>query len=416
MESLTYGHNKLKDSIDISKIFKDEYSNLVAVLCHYYHIRDIQSAEDIVSDAFVIAMKTWSIKGIPDSPKAWLRKTAKNIIIDKHRRNKTFEEKVVPEINLHGDRITEIEITEKIIEDSQLRMIFHVCDPRLKNDAQLCLSLRILCGFSIPEISIALLSNKESINKKLYRAKKTLKTGEEFIKTLSQEDYLSRLDNVLRVIYLIFNEGYYSSVNEKNIRHEICWEAMHLCMVLINQDYIPKAKMHALMALMCFHASRLKARISENKINELYQYQNRDEWNIELIKKGEAFLNLSAQGQEISKYHLEAAIAYWHTTEDQSKWEKILQLYNKLLTIEYSPIIAMNRTYVLAQANSVNEAIKEAQKLPLKGNHYYYCLLAELYMLKGDTIKQKTYLNKALEKATKLNEKILIQEKLKKAI
>jgi len=406
-------NKKVEHSLDIAKIFKDEYSNLVAVLCHYYNVQDIQQAEDIVSDTFVKAMKTWSHKGIPDSPKAWLRKSAKNILIDQHRRVKTFE-KIVPKLTLEKSETSETEISDQIIEDSQLRMIFHVCDPQLKKDAQLCLSLRILCGFSIEEIAKALLSNKEAINKKLYRAKKTLREEDNFEFTLDQESYLSRLDIVLRVIYLIFNEGYYSSVSEENIKHEICYEAMHLCKFLENQSKFPKSKIQALMALMCFHSSRLNARTNDSKVSRLYHEQDKSQWNKQLILKGEEYLNRSAIGDVVSKYHLEAAIAYWHTTEDNTKWNNILQLYNKLLTIEYSPIIAMNRTYVLAKANSVKEAIGEALKLDLSGNHYYYCLLAELYRMNNDLPKEKSFLDKALLFAVKENEKELILSKLKK--
>ncbi len=405
----------MESTLDISKIFKDEYSNLVAVLCHYYNVEDIQLAEDIISDAFIKAMKTWSHKGIPDSPKAWLRATAKNILIDRQRRKKTYRDKVAPKLDQEPAQISPSEITDKIIEDSQLRMIFHVCDPILNNDAQLCLSLRILCGFNIEEIAKALLSNKSAINKKLYRAKQTLKTESDFQSDLSEKEYISRLDNVLRVIYLIFNEGYYSSVNEENIRHDICYEAMHLCKFLENQSFFPKSKIYALLALMCFHASRLQARSSETKIDQLYRNQDRAKWNKPLIRKGEELLNKSANGNQVSKYHLEAAIAYWHTTSDDSKWSNILKLYNNLLLIEYSPIIAMNRTYALAMANSINEAIAEALKLDLKLNQYYYCLLAELYKLNGNNPKEKIYLNKALKIATKSNEKILIQEKLEEA-
>lgn len=167
------------DNKQLSEIFKAEYSNLVAVLCHYYGLNDIQLAEDIVSETFVSAMKTWSHNGIPKAPKAWLRKVAQNKLTDHYRRNKTYQENVIPQIDLQTeaqyDRNDSINITDEIIEDSQLRMIFVVCDPELNKAAQLGIALRILCGFNIEEIAKALFSNKEAINKKLYRAKKSFK-------------------------------------------------------------------------------------------------------------------------------------------------------------------------------------------------------------------------------------------------
>ena len=405
----------MNHSDNIAQIFKDEYSNLVAVLYHFYRIADIQLAEDLVSETFVKAMKTWSHKGIPESPKAWLRKTAKNLIIDQSRRQKNFDQKISPELRHENRESIDIELNDKIIEDSQLKMIFVVCDPKLSNEAQLCLALRILCGFSIDEIARALLSNKETVNKKLYRAKKALRLENGLTSHLDDTEYVIRLDSVLRVIYLIFNEGYYSSSNEKNIRQEFCWEAMYLCKFLESKSHFSKSKICALLALMCFHASRFHARISETDRIQLYDEQDRSKWDIELIQKGEEYLKKSATGNIVSKYHLEAAIAYWHTSDHKGKWNSILQLYNKLLTIEYSPVIAMNRTYALAKANSVEEAIESVLKLDLKNDHYYYCLVAELYNMKSDKKMEIYYLQKALEIIENPNERALIVGKLEKA-
>ena len=398
---------------DIARIFKEEYSNLVAVLCHFYNIDDIQLAEDLVSETFLKAMKTWSHKGIPDSPKAWLRKSAKNLFIDQFRRQKKFDQDISPQLKFENKKRMDVTLSDEIIEDSQLKMIFVVCDPKLNKEAQLCLALRILSGFSIDEIAKALLSNKEAVNKKLYRAKKNLRLESGLTANLSEGEYAIRLDNVLRVIYLIFNEGYYSSVNEENIRQEVCWEAMYLCKFLESKSLFSKSKICALLALMCFHASRFNARTTDPDLIQLYDEQDRSKWDVRLIQKGEEYLNKSATGNIVSKYHLEAAIAYWHTTDQEAKWDNILQLYNKLLTIEYSPVIAMNRTYALARANSVKEAIGSALKLGLKNNHYYYCLLAELYRMSNDKTKEGFYLEKALKIVENPNEKALIKAKAK---
>jgi len=400
------------DNSKLSDIFKTEYSNLVAVLCHYYGVKDIQLAQDIVSDTFVKAMKNWAHKGIPDNPKAWLRKVAQNQLNDHHRKQKTFYEKVTPQISSSDLEEETSEITEEMINDSQLRMIFVVCNPEVNREAQLSLALRILCGFSIEEIAKALLSNKETINKKLYRAKKSIKDKNELQISLTREDYIQRLDNVLRVIYLLFNEGYYSSVKENNIREDVCWEAMRLLVFLTTKDQLPKDQIYALLALMCFHVSRLEARQSGEKGDLLYHEQDETKWNTELIKRGEKYLNLSIGGDTISKYHLEASIAYWHTVKSGEKWERILQLYNRLLTIEYSPVIAMNRTYALARANSVKQAITEALKLDLKNNHHYYCLVAELYRMEKNFQKEIKYLDLALQYSKKKYEHEMIKTKI----
>jgi RNA polymerase sigma factor (sigma-70 family) len=400
----------------LSEIFKSEYSNLIAVLSNFYGVSDLQLAEDIVADTFVKALKSWSHNGIPEYPKAWLRKVAQNLLIEHYRRKKIYDEKITPELGSGTEQVTRIEITEKIIEDSQLHMIFVLCDPELRNDAQLCIALRILCGFNIEEIAKALLSNKEAINKKLYRAKQVIKERKRLETNLTPEEYTKRLDNVLRVIYLLFNEGYYSSAQEENIRYDICWEAMRLSIFLSEHTLFPRQKVFALIALMCFHASRLEARTSGENGDLLYDEQDRNLWNQDLITKGKQYLKRAAIGNVLSKYHLEATIAFWHTHEADGKWERILQLYNKLLTIEYSPVIAMNRTYALAKANSVVEAITEAHKLDLKDNYHYLCLLAELYRMNGAIDQEIRYLNQALPMARKENEKQLIQRKLERAL
>ena len=310
-------------SLEISSIFKAEYSNIVAVLCHYYGVADIQLAEDIVSDTFLTAMKNWSHNDIPDNPRAWLRKVAQNKLTDYYRRQDNYHNRVVPEYRDQREESSSIEITEEVIADSQLRMIFVVCDPTIKIESQICLALRILCGFSIVEIAKALLSNKESVNKKLFRAKKLIREKDQLSVDLGEGAHIDRLDNVLRVIYLMFNEGYYSSCKEETIREEICWEAMRLCVFLSQQDFLPKPRIHALLALMCFHASRIYARTTEDYSSILFTEQDRSKWDVGLIKKGECYLNLAATGTTVSKYHIEAAIAYWHTTDVSGKWNNI---------------------------------------------------------------------------------------------
>lgn len=401
---------------ELSEIFKSEYSNLIAVFSNYYGISDFQLAEDIVSETFVKAMKAWSHQGIPQYPRAWLRKVAQNLYYEDLRRKKTFEDKISKQVLDDHETSDHLEITEELIEDSQLRMIFLLCHPELNRESQLCIALRILCGFSTEEIAKALLSNKEVVNKKLYRAKKTLRHSLSMDRALTVADFEERLDNVLRVIYLLFNEGYYSSTVEENIRHDLCWEAMRLGIFLSKQQHFQVSHVHALVALMCFHASRLNARLSGERANLLYYEQDKAQWDQALIKKGLQYLQRSSQGQIVSKYHLEASIAFWHTQEQDGKWDQILMLYNKLLTIEYSPLIAMNRSFALAKADSPIKAIEAACKLELKHNAHYFCLMAELYRMNDNTDQEIMNLNQALKLVKKENEKALIRRKLEKAL
>jgi len=189
-----------------------------------------------------------------------------------------------------------------------------------------------------------------------------------------------RLSTVLTTIYLLFNEGYYSVSHNTTLRKDLCLEAMRLCMMLIENPETDTPPANALISLMCFHASRFDARFDSNGSMVLYDEQDTSLWNSDLIRKGMYFLHRAQRGNVISKYHLEAAIAYWHTqkVDTNEKWESILQLYDQLLEIEYSPMAALNRTYALAKARGKEFAIREAEKLNLTDNHLYYALLGEL--------------------------------------
>ena len=197
------------------------------------------------------------------------------------------------------------------------------------------------------------------------------------------------------------------------LRKDLCLEAMRLCYMLVENKITNKPEVNALLSLMCFHASRFDARIDENGALVLYEDQDTSLWNVDLISKGGYFLNCSATGDSISKYHLEANIAYWNTRKENTreKWENILQFYNSLLQIEYSPIAALNRTNALSKANGKEEAIIEAEKLQLTDNHFYFTLLGELYT-NIDNKKAKQHFLKALSMAKTQVDQQAIQKKI----
>lgn len=370
-----------KDDL-IPQLFKTEYRKIISVLCKLFGIVHIEIAEDITTDTFLLASETWGLKGIPENPTAWLYIVAKNKTKDYFKRHKTFSEKIVPDFKYNQKQSEEIEVdlSVKNITDSQLQMIFAICNSIIPTEAQIGLALRILCGFGIDEIAEAFLTNKETINKRLFRAKEKLRRENVKIELPNENEINKRLETVLTTLYLLFNEGYHSSTQQSHLRKELCLEAMRLNYFLIENETTNKPIVNALMALMCFHSSRFEARTNQMGEPILYEEQNKSLWNEELIEKGNFFLIESAKGQEISKYHLEASIAYWHSTkiENSGKWENILQLYNQLLQIEYSPITALNRTYAISKVFGKEKAIQEALKLDLKENHFYHSLLGNL--------------------------------------
>jgi RNA polymerase sigma-70 factor (ECF subfamily) len=380
-----------------------------------FGIVHIEIAEDITNDTFLLASETWGLKGIPENPTAWLYTVAKNKTKDYLKRHKTFSEKIVPDFTLNQNQSEEFEVdlSPKNITDSQLQMIFAICNPIIPAEAQIGLALRILCGFGIDEIAEAFLTNKETINKRLFRAKEKLRIENIKIELPSENDIHARLETVLTTLYLLFNEGYHSSTHTTHLRKELCLEAMRLNYFLIENKTTNKPIVNALMSLMCFHASRFEART--NHIGEpiLYDQQDKNLWNEELIAKGNFYLIQSAQGNELSKYHLEANIAYWHSSkmENPKKWDNILQAYNQLLFIEYSPITALNRTYALAQVKGKQTAIIEAEKLHLTDNHFYFSLLGYLHT-DIDNAKAISYFEMAQQKAKTDHDKSLLNKKL----
>ncbi|WP_426667485.1 RNA polymerase sigma factor [Mucilaginibacter sp. McL0603] len=367
----------------IPHLYRTEFRKITSVLAKTFGMEHTEVAEDLVSDTFLLAAETWGLKGIPQNPVAWLYTVAKNKAKDLLKRDAIFSQKVSPHIQYTTDEKHEIEIdlSVKNIEDSQLQMMFAICYPGISSEAQIGLSLRILCGFSIDEIADAFLTNKETINKRLYRAKEKLKEDKVKIELPSDTEIDKRIENVLTTLYLLFNEGYYSSSSNSVLRKDFCLEAMRLTHMLTENENTNKPYVSALLALMCFHASRFEARIDSNDELILYEDQDTSLWNQELILRGEYYLNKAATGNYLSKYHLEAAIAYWHTVtgKDADKWPRILSLYNQLLITEYSPIAALNRTYALAKVYGNEEAIVEAEKLELGNNNLYHTLLGELY-------------------------------------
>jgi len=399
----------------IPHLFRTEYRKIVSVLCKRFGFAEIEVAEDITSETFITAAQTWGIKGIPPNPVAWLYNVAKNKAKNHLHRESLFDNKIAAEVrsNSAEEYELEIDLSPQNISDSQLQMMFAICHPSIAPEAQVGLSLRILCGFGIDEIAEAFLSNKETINKRLFRAKEKLREANIKIELPTVAEIDERLDAVLTTIYLLFNEGYYSVNKNQTIRKDLCLEAMRLCYMLIENKKTNKSHVNALMALMCFHTSRFDARIDINGEHILYEEQDTSLWNADLISKGGYFLNCAAIGDRLSKYHLEATIAFWSTqqADTKEKWENVLQLYNLLLQIEYSPVAALNRTFALSKANGKNEAIIVAEKLNLVDNQFYFTLLGELYT--GiDNGKARVNFEKALSIAKNQPDKQSIQKKI----
>jgi RNA polymerase sigma-70 factor (ECF subfamily) len=407
----------------LKQLFQKEFSRMVAVISKGFGLQHIEIAEDIVSETFLTATETWALKGMPENPTAWLYAVANQKVLYHFRRNKIFEEKVMPEVKgqEQSSESLALDFSQQNIKDSQLQMLFAICNPAIASEAQMGLALRILFGFGIDEIAEAFLSSKETINKRLFRAKEKLRTEKIKLEFPQESEIVNRLNNVLHVIYLLFSEGYYSKTQNQIFQKDLCLEAMRLGIMLTEYESTNRPKTSALIALMCFHASRFNARQTSENDFILYENQNEELWDKALINQGIHFLSLSAQGNEISSYHLESRIAYWHCIKEdtQEKWSDILKLYDQLLLVNYSPSVALNRTYALYKANAnlpdrqgQKIALQEAEQLGLESNHCYFVLLGELYT-NIDNKKAISNFQKAYSMTKLQTERQCIHQKMK---
>ena len=397
---------------------------MVSVLSRIFGMHNLEMAEDVVQEAFIKAMQEWAFRGIPDNPSGWLMRVARNQAIDVIRRQKHTTE-FSPDISplLKSEyTIGTIEqfFLDSEIEDSQLRMIFACCHPDLEPEVQIAFTLKNISGLSTAEIAKALLSTDEAIQKRLYRAKNLIKEKNIQLDIPAGNQLSARLETVLSIIYLIFNEGYNSSQEDMLIRNELCVEAMRLAYILSNHPLGRSPSTFALLALMCFHSSRFASRVDEKGEIILLSEQNREGWDKELIQLGFNFLNQSAAGDHLSPYHIEAAIAAEHChaeTIEATNWETLLQLYNLLLQHKDTPIVRLNRAVITNKINGPLAAIEEILQIKnleklLKTNYIFSAVLGELYMQLHNTEKAKGYLSLAQKLTSSNLEKSLIQSKI----
>jgi RNA polymerase sigma-70 factor (ECF subfamily) len=362
---------------------------MVAALTRIFGFHNLALAEDVVQEAFCRATEVWAFRGVPENPSAWLMATAKNRALDVLRRERTART-YAPELGhlLESEwtraRVIEEAFAPNAIKDDLLRMMFSCCHPQLAEEAQVALILHILCGFSVDEIASALVSSHAAIEKRITRGKKTLAKSKKLFDVTAPAEFSSRLPSVHTALYLLFNEGYHGANPEFAVRSDLCREAMRLTAVLLEHPPCATPRTFALAALMCLHAARLPARIdASGNLSSLFD-QDRSTWDQQLIAEGISFLDRSATGSELSEYHLEAAIASVHATAggiDDTDWAKIVSLYDSLMTLRPSPVVALNRAIATAQRDGPDRGIEEIQAITdrdrLKSYPFYWAALGE---------------------------------------
>ncbi len=405
----------------VDHLFRHESGKMVAVLTRVFGFANIEQAEDIVQDTLIRALETWRFGKIPDNPQAWLYRTAKNKAIDLIRRQKVkhkIESELAPLLKSEYTLVPSMNemFRENEIKDSQLRMMFACCHPAIALESQLTLMLKTLCGLSSKEIGNAFLSSEDTIQKRLYRTKEKIKEERISLEYPGADSMPVRLDTVLKALYLLFNEGYNSSHPEKLIRDDLCEEAIRLTLLLTENPKTNLPQTNALLALMCFQASRFGARLDDKGFMVLLKDQDRTHWNKFLIQRGNEYLNSAAEGDMIHEYHFEAAIASLHANAksyEETNWSLILQLYNSLSSRTQNPMVAINRCIVLGEVEGYEKAISELEKIKgFNNNCYYNASLGEMYLKAGNKNEAISYFQKALELTSSNAEIELIRRKI----
>jgi RNA polymerase sigma-70 factor (ECF subfamily) len=405
-------------------LFRREAGRIVSALTRIFGVHNLALAEDVVQDAFCRALEVWRMRGVPDNPSAWLMTTARNRALDILRRQRTANT-FAPELG----RLLESEWTlapavdevlaADAIQDSMLRMMFSCCHPRLSEAAQVGLILNILCGFGVDEIASAFTTGYAAVEKRIGRAKKVLAESKRLFNTAVPADFSDRLPAVHRALYLLFNEGYHGASPKTSVRSELCNEAIRLIAVLLQHPLGKTPATYALAALLTLTAARLPARAdSSGNLIALFD-QDRMLWDRTRINEGMQLLELSASGTELTAYHIEAAIASVHATAQRvqdTDWSRIISLYDSLMRINTSPIVALNRAIAIAQRDGPERALNEIKNISSLERFarypFYPATLGVLELSMGNHERAREHFQEALAKARNAMERRYFEQRL----
>ena len=362
---------------------------MVATLTRIFGIEHLNLAEDVVQEALARALQTWPFYGLPENPAAWIMRASRNLALDHVRREKSFRDKE-PEIIATLEQWPTSGITgnapllDNEIQDDRLRMMFVCCHPLISQEDQVALALKTLCGFSPAEIASAFLTTEAAIAKRLTRAKQKIRDAKIPFEIPEGEELMRRLDSVLQSLYLLFNEGYKASSGASLIREDLCHEAVRLASLLVAHPAGNQPKTHALLALMLLNAARLASRVDDDGNLLRLQEQDRTRWDQSLIARGMFHLAQSADGNEISAYHLQAGIAACHCAAKDyasTDWRQILGLYDHLSELDDSPVVALNRAVAVAEVHGPEAGIVAAGALrnqrSLESYYLFHAVLGE---------------------------------------
>lgn len=384
---------------------------MVATLTRIFGLEHIDLVQEVVQEAFVRALRGWPLQGMPDNPSAWLIQVAKNRALDELRRRGRWRDKeaaienaLLPRADASGRPMA---FFSAEINDDQLCMMFACCHPALSRDAQVALTLKTVGGFSVEEIAGAFLVRPATVAQRVVRAKRALQEARAEFAMPHPDDLPARLDAVLEVLYLTFNEGYAATKSDDLVREDLCHEAIRLVELVAGNAATAGPQVSALAALFFFQASRLSARTGAEGELLLLDEQDRSRWNRPFIRQGLAHLQQAAVGDQITTYHLQAEIAACHAIAPRAEatdWRKILACYDALARVDASPVVALNRTVALLHVEGPEPARSAIRPLlddpALRDYYLLHAVHAEILLRGGDPEAAARSLDNALEVAT----------------
>jgi RNA polymerase sigma-70 factor, ECF subfamily len=394
---------------EIARVFRAEYGRAVAVLVRAFG--DIDIAEDAVQDAFATAMARWPADGLPPSPAGWIITTARNRATDRLRREASRQDRHAQAALLHAAAEP---AEEGPVHDDRLRLIFTCCHPALARSAQVALTLRLLGGLTTAEIARAFLVPEPTMAQRLVRAKGKISGARIPYRVPTEADLPARLAAVLAVVYLIFNEGYVAGSGDELIRTGLCAEAVRLGRTLA--DLMPdEPEVAGLLALMLLVQSRRTARTTPEGALVLLADQDRSSWDRELIGEGQALVRRCLKRNQPGPYQIQAAINAVHSdapTAADTDWGQILQLYDQLIALSPSPVVALHRSVALAEVSGPAAGLAAADGLPLQSYYLFHAIRADFLRRLGRPAQAAAAYESAIERTANAAEREFLRGRL----